>query len=149
MGSPDQVVDNSRRPAVRRASWDRAGPRAGSDSSFFRRAARCSGMSEGRGRRVVHPAANALPLCGAYPFAPSSGPVQALPHTGLTPQLTATQGTFRSPFERAAVYPGATMLGHMIGFFMLPLYAHTRRDISYAVIGVIDAGLMLVGSLLT
>lgn len=63
--------------------------------------------------------------------------------------MTATQGTVRSTFKHAAVYSAATMLGRMIGFIMLPFYAHILRDIGYGVIGMIDAGLMFLGSLLT
>ena len=59
-----------------------------------------------------------------------------------------TPGLVRDTFRHAAIYSGAGMLGRVIGFFMLPLYAHALRDIGYGVIGMVETGLTLLASLL-
>ena len=56
-------------------------------------------------------------------------------------------GLFRQTFRHTAIYSGAGVLGRMISFFMLPFYAHILRDIGYGVIGMIDAGLTFLSSL--
>ena len=57
-------------------------------------------------------------------------------------------GLMRETLRHTAIYSGAAMLGRMISFIMLPFYAHILRDIGYGVIGMIDASLALLGSLL-
>jgi len=57
-------------------------------------------------------------------------------------------GMVRETFRHAAVYSGANMLGRLVGFIMLPFFAHILRDIGYGVIGMIDASLTLLSSLL-
>ncbi|MFO7653425.1 MAG: lipopolysaccharide biosynthesis protein [Candidatus Krumholzibacteriia bacterium] len=54
----------------------------------------------------------------------------------------------RETFHHAAIYSGATILGRTISFIMLPFYAHILRDIGYGVIGMIDASLVFLASLL-
>jgi O-antigen/teichoic acid export membrane protein len=56
-------------------------------------------------------------------------------------------GFFRETFRHTAIYSGASVLGRMISFFMLPFYAHILRDIGYGVIGMIDAALVFLSSL--
>lgn len=56
-------------------------------------------------------------------------------------------GIMRETFKHAAVYSGASALGRLISFFMLPFYAHILRDVGYGVIGMIDASLTLLASL--
>ena len=50
--------------------------------------------------------------------------------------------------KHAAVYSAAAMAGRLIGFFMLPFYAHILRGHGYAVIGMLDVGLGLLLALL-
>ncbi len=50
--------------------------------------------------------------------------------------------------KHAGIYSTAAMLGKMVGFLMLPFYAHILRGNGYAVIGMLDAGLALLISLL-
>jgi len=57
-------------------------------------------------------------------------------------------GMVRETFKHAAIYSGATMIGRMMGFIMLPFYAHVLQAIGYGVIGMIDTGLVMLGSLL-
>lgn len=58
--------------------------------------------------------------------------------------MSGTLNTFR----HAAIYSGAAVMGRMISFIMLPLYAHLLRGTGYAIIGMIDVGLgFLVGLL--
>ncbi len=49
--------------------------------------------------------------------------------------------TTRATMKHAAVYSAAAMAGRMIGFIMLPFYAHVLRGQGYAVIGMLDVGL--------
>ncbi|HKK70216.1 MAG TPA: lipopolysaccharide biosynthesis protein [Candidatus Krumholzibacteria bacterium] len=57
-------------------------------------------------------------------------------------------GMIRDTFRHAAVYSVATMAGRIIGFVMLPFYANILRDVGYGVIGMIDASLFLLTSLI-
>ena len=57
-------------------------------------------------------------------------------------------GMVRETFRHAAIYSGATMLGRAVSFIMLPFYAHILRDVGYGVMGMIDASLVLLSSLL-
>ena len=57
-------------------------------------------------------------------------------------------GQERSTFKHAAIYSFAAMLGKVIGFLMLPFYAHLLRGIGYGIIGMIDAGLGFLTGLL-
>jgi O-antigen/teichoic acid export membrane protein len=50
--------------------------------------------------------------------------------------------------RHAAIYSSAAMLGRLVGFIMLPFYAHLLRGDGYAVIGMIDVGLSLLLTLL-
>jgi len=43
--------------------------------------------------------------------------------------------------KHAAVYSAAAMAGRLVGFIMLPFYAHILRGKGYAVIGMLDVGL--------
>lgn len=54
----------------------------------------------------------------------------------------------RDTMRHAAIYSGAAILGRLVAFIMLPFYAHLLRGEGYAVIGMIDVGLSLLGSLL-
>jgi len=49
--------------------------------------------------------------------------------------------------RHTAVYSAAGVLGRMISFFLLPLYAVILRDVGYGVIGMLDVGLTLVAAL--
>jgi len=53
-----------------------------------------------------------------------------------------------STFKHAAVYGSVAILGKVLGFMMLPFYAHALRDIGYGVIGLFDASLTFLMSLL-
>lgn len=50
--------------------------------------------------------------------------------------------------RHASIYSGAAMLSRLVGFIMLPFYAHILRDEGYAVIGMVDVGVALLASLL-
>jgi O-antigen/teichoic acid export membrane protein len=52
----------------------------------------------------------------------------------------------RSTFKHAAIYSGAAMLSRMIGFVLLPLYAHELQTIGYGIIAMVD---LAVGFLLS
>ena len=56
--------------------------------------------------------------------------------------------TTRATMKHAAVYSAAAMAGRLIGFIMLPFYAHILRGEGYAVIGMLDVGLGFLLSLL-
>jgi len=56
--------------------------------------------------------------------------------------------TTRATMKHAAVYSAAAMAGRMIGFIMLPFYAHILRGHGYAVIGMFDVGLGFLLALL-
>lgn len=56
--------------------------------------------------------------------------------------------TTRATMKHAAVYSAAAMAGRIIGFIMLPFYAHVLRGQGYAVIGMLDVGLGFLLSLL-
>lgn len=51
-------------------------------------------------------------------------------------------------FKHAAIYSVANMLGKMISFIMLPLYAHSLGTDGYGVIGMVDAAIALLTSVL-
>lgn len=57
-------------------------------------------------------------------------------------------GLNKSTFKHTAIYSLAAMLGKVIGFFMLPFYAHILGAIGYGVIGLVDVSLSFLGSLL-
>ena len=59
-----------------------------------------------------------------------------------------SSGIVRETFRHAAVYSGATVIGRLIGFIMLPFYAPILRDLGYCVIDIFDATLVLLGGLL-
>jgi O-antigen/teichoic acid export membrane protein len=54
----------------------------------------------------------------------------------------------RDTFKHAAVYSVAAMAGRLIGFLMLPFYAHILRDLGYGVIGMVDAAMTFLVSLI-
>jgi O-antigen/teichoic acid export membrane protein len=56
--------------------------------------------------------------------------------------------TTRATMKHAAVYSAAAMAARLIGFIMLPFYAHVLRGHGYAVIGMLDVGLGFLLSLL-
>jgi O-antigen/teichoic acid export membrane protein len=56
--------------------------------------------------------------------------------------------TTRATMKHAAVYSAAALAGRMIGFIMLPFYAHLLRGQGYAVIGMLDVGLGFLLALL-
>lgn len=60
----------------------------------------------------------------------------------------ATSVTTRSTFKHAAIYSLATILGKAISFFLLPFYAHIFGDTGYGILGMIDASMGLLLSLL-
>jgi O-antigen/teichoic acid export membrane protein len=64
----------------------------------------------------------------------------------LTAEHTTTSG--RDTMRHASIYSGAAMLGRLVGFIMLPFYAHLLRGNGYAVIGMIDVGIALLVTLL-
>ncbi len=49
-----------------------------------------------------------------------------------------------STVKHAAIYSAATMLGKLVGFIMLPFYAHKLGTAGYGVIGMVDASLSLL-----
>lgn len=51
-------------------------------------------------------------------------------------------------FRHAAIYSFANLLGKAIGFILLPLYAHALGADGYGVIGMVDASISLLSSLL-
>ena len=63
------------------------------------------------------------------------------------PTVRVKSGFFRDTFRHTAIYSGASVLGRLISFFMLPFYAHIFRDLGYGVIGMIDAALVFLSSL--
>jgi len=54
----------------------------------------------------------------------------------------------RSTFKHAAVYSAAAMLSRMIGFVLLPLYAHELQAIGYGIIAMVDLAVGFLLSLL-
>lgn len=54
----------------------------------------------------------------------------------------------RSTFKHAAVYSGAAVLSRLIGFLLLPLYAHELQAIGYGIIGMVDTAMNFLLSLL-
>lgn len=56
--------------------------------------------------------------------------------------------TTRATMKHAAIYSAAAMAGRLIGFIMLPFYAHVLRGHGYAVIGMLDVGLGFLLALL-
>lgn len=50
----------------------------------------------------------------------------------------------RSIFRHTAIYSAATLFGKLVGFFMLPFYAHIFQTEGYGVIAMIDASLGLL-----
>ncbi|HPF35746.1 MAG TPA: oligosaccharide flippase family protein [Candidatus Krumholzibacteria bacterium] len=54
----------------------------------------------------------------------------------------------RSTFKHAAVYSAAAMLSRIIGFLLLPLYAHELQAIGYGIIALIDTAMNFMLSLL-
>lgn len=54
----------------------------------------------------------------------------------------------KDTMKHAWIYSAAAVLGKIVGFIMLPFYAHILRDEGYAVIGMLDAGLALLASML-
>jgi len=54
----------------------------------------------------------------------------------------------RATMKHAAVYSAAAMAGRLVGFIMLPFYAHVLRGQGYAVIGMLDVGLGFLLSIL-
>lgn len=54
----------------------------------------------------------------------------------------------KDTMKHASIYSTAAMLGKMVSFLMLPFYAHILRENGYAVIGMLDAGMSLLVSML-
>lgn len=54
----------------------------------------------------------------------------------------------KDTMKHAWIYSAAAVLGKIVGFIMLPFYSHILRDEGYAVIGLLDAGLALLTSML-
>lgn len=54
----------------------------------------------------------------------------------------------KDTMKHASIYSMAAMLGKMVGFLMLPFYAHILHADGYAVIGLLDAGVALLVSML-
>ena len=57
-------------------------------------------------------------------------------------------GNIRSTFKHAAVYSAASMAGKLIGFILLPFYAHRFQGAGYGIIGLLDTGLSFLESLI-
>ena len=57
-------------------------------------------------------------------------------------------GTNQETMKHAAVYSMAALAGRMVGFIMLPFYAHILSTQGYAVIGMLDVGMAFLVSLL-
>ena len=58
------------------------------------------------------------------------------------------QGLTRNTLKHAAVYGSSAVLGKLLGFVMLPIYAQLFGTEGYGVIAMIDASLKLAGSVL-
>lgn len=56
--------------------------------------------------------------------------------------------TGRDMLRHASIYGAGAVLARMVGFLMLPFYAHLLRGAGYAVIGMVDVSLALLVSLL-
>ena len=54
----------------------------------------------------------------------------------------------RETLKHAAIYSLASLLGKVLGFVMLPLYAHVLSDTGYGVIGMVDTGVGVLVALL-
>lgn len=50
--------------------------------------------------------------------------------------------------KHAAIYSAASMMGKVIGFIMLPFYAHHLDAVGYGIIGMADASMALLSALL-
>ncbi len=57
--------------------------------------------------------------------------------------------TTRATFKHAWVYTLAAVTGKMISFFLLPFYAHVLQDVGYGVIGMIEASLAFLFTLMS
>lgn len=62
--------------------------------------------------------------------------------------MTPSASTTRATMKHAAIYGGAAVASRLVGFIMLPLYAHVLRGHGYAVIGMLDVGIGFLVSLL-
>ena len=56
--------------------------------------------------------------------------------------------TGKDTVKHAAIFSMAAVMGRIISFLMLPIYAHMLRGSGYAIIGMLDVGLGLLASLL-
>lgn len=54
----------------------------------------------------------------------------------------------RETVKHAAIYSAAGMMGKLIGFIMLPFYAHHLDAVGYGIIGMADASMALLSALL-
>jgi len=54
----------------------------------------------------------------------------------------------KETMKHASIYSMAAVLGKMVGFLMLPFYANILQSSGYAVIGMLDAGVALLVSML-
>jgi O-antigen/teichoic acid export membrane protein len=57
-------------------------------------------------------------------------------------------GQDRETFKHAFIYSSAAILSKMIGFIMLPVYAHVLRDLGYGVISMVDSTMSVLLSLM-
>jgi len=56
--------------------------------------------------------------------------------------------SLKDTMKHASIYSSASVLGRLVSFLMLPFYAHILRDNGYAVIGMLDAGVALLVTML-
>ncbi len=61
---------------------------------------------------------------------------------------SGTMSNSKDTMKHAAVYSAAAMMGRLIGFLMLPFYAHVLHNTGYGIIGMLDMGLAFLVSLL-
>lgn len=62
--------------------------------------------------------------------------------------MEGSRSSVRDTMKHAGIYSTGAMLGKVLSFLMLPFYAHILRDSGYAVIGMLDAGMALLVSML-
>ncbi len=62
--------------------------------------------------------------------------------------MTLGQSSISTTFKHAMIYSLATILGKVIGFIMLPVYAHYLHGEGYGIIGMIDVVISVVSILI-
>ena len=67
---------------------------------------------------------------------------------GPIPLPTSDAGLTRETFKHTAIYGSSGFLGKLVGFIMLPVYAHALGTAGYGIIGMVEVSLAFAGSLL-